>query len=401
MASLRTLLTILTLALFVCAMAYPSVAAREHKDTSAAQPTKTRDKTPDTNSTEADNSTRGSGKDKERGPPSNESAKPREPGKIVQSDLASFDGRYVDFTFDADACLLSDYRVYNVTVLDEIQLPAPCDGRGHGGRGGDHGAAFEVGDGNGSLRIHDAPNGLIQVRADNDTPIRITPSADATFNASDPGHAFTLGNLSGILRVDRNATFDNITGKARFWVHPLSGGSPERVEIRQAIKERRVAAEVDVLVENGTITSEVLAYEEVVLRAQRGANQSFRFIVDANLTSGRTFVVNLGPGVFEQGKVGLRYWDVDEAGIASEVPITEADSLEDALNITEGEGPEYWITQDKAGKHVLVAVPHFSVHVFEVASIPPEVVPVVIWGLIAGVAFVGLGAAGMFRRRAA
>jgi hypothetical protein len=44
-------------------------------------------------------------------------------------------------------------------------------------------------------------------------------------------------------------------------------------------------------------------------------------------------------------------------------------------------------------------VPHFSAHVFEIASIPPEVVPIIVWGMIGGVAFVGLGAVGMFRRR--
>lgn len=333
---------------------------------------------------------------------------PRKPGRIVVTN-GSYNGRYVDFSLDRETCTITDYRVYNQTFFDEIRLPAPCDDPKRGGHL--HGAEVDLRTADAKLKIHDAPNGLLRFEAEDGSVIHIDLGEGLVSNKTHKGVELKVGNLTGLLRTDSdeeesaidfsNATAGDVSGKGSFWVHPLKGNSPERRDIRDAVKKGKVAGEIDVLVDNGTVSTQVLQYEDVIIKAGKKDNSTFRFLVDANLTEGRTFVVNLGPGVFKHDRIGIRYFDLDNTSVETEVAITEADDLQDILSIEAGEGPEYWIVKDQGGVHVLVAVPHFSVHAFEVMSLDPAIAPIIVGGVVAALVVVAVAAVGVLRPRRA
>lgn len=332
---------------------------------------------------------------------------PRKSGRIVV-DNGSFNGRYVDFHLDAATCTITDYRVYNQTFFDAIRLPGPCESPKKGGAV--HGAEVDLRSADARLRIHDAPNGLLRFETEDGAMIHIDLGAGLVSNQTEKGVELAVGNLSGLLRIDSdnessvdfsNATAGDVEGDGRFWVHPLKGSSEERQEIRDAVKKGKVAGEIDVLVENGTTSTQILQYDDVIIKAGKKDNSTYRFLVDANFTEGRTFVVNLGPGVFKAEKIGVRYYDIDNTSAETEVPITQADDLQDVLSIDADEGPEYWIVKDEAGKHVLVAVPSFSVHAFEVMSLGSSVAPIIVGGVVAALAVVAVAAVGVLRPRRA
>ena len=324
---------------------------------------------------------------------------PRRAGRIAETD-GRFSGRYVQFGFDEATCTVHDLRVYDLTVFDEVRLAGECDPA----RPGSQGASVRLRSSLARIDIHDAPNGLVRIDAGEGDTTLSWPAAITAAILSD--HLELLaGNVSGTFRLHDDQPLD-VQGdtltvrdtEGSFWIHPIQGGSPERAEIRQHIRNGIIAGEIDVLLEDGTVTNEILTYDAVDIRAAKRSDGHFRFIVDANLTEGRVFVVNLGPGVFSSETIGVRYWDV-ENGSDLETRIDVADTLEDVLTIAAGEGAEYWVVDDVAGRHVLVAVPHFSVHIFDVLAFTGVAKPSIAAGVILGVAFVALAAMGMVPRR--
>lgn len=330
---------------------------------------------------------------------------PRRPGRIEETD-GSFHGRYVDFAIDLANCTITDYRLYNITFFDSIVLEGDCESDARSGP--DHGHEVRLRSDEGEVRLHDAPNGLIRFAAKGG-PV-VFDWADGLV-ANDTSHGLELAtgsNLTGQLRVDLDdapnitkgsGTITATNASGSFWAHPLRGGSPERVEIRDAIKKGKVAGEIDVLLSGSEVSAEVLQYEDVIIKVSKKGDSAFRVVVDANLTEGRVFVMNVGPGLFEQGKIGVRYYDQDADGVLQEVAINESDSLDDALSIDEGEGPEYWVVLDQTGKHVLVGVPTFSVHAFEVMGVGLTVLPSIVVGTLLGVGLVAAAAVGIMPRR--
>ena len=330
---------------------------------------------------------------------------PRRPGRIEES-AGIFQGRYVEFAIDRENCTITDYKLYNITFFDSIMLEGECEADDKSGK--EHGHQVSLKSDEGTLRLHDAPNGLIRFSA-KDGPVVFDWADGLVANETAKGLELSTGsNLTGQLRVDHddepNMTVGSGTLTARnasgsFWAHPLKGGSPERVEIRDAIKKGKIAGEIDVLLSNSTVSTEVLQYEDVLIKVSKQSDGAFRILVDANLTEGRVFVVNVGPGLFEKGKIGVRYFDQDADGVLEETGIVEADGLDDVLSIESGEGPEYWVVHDQAGKHVLVAVPSFSVHAFEVMGLGITVVPSIVVGTLFGVGLVAAATVGILPRR--
>ncbi len=324
---------------------------------------------------------------------------PRRAGRIAETD-GQFTGRYIEFSFDDATCTVRDLRVHDVTIFDQIQLPGDCSDARHG----EYGASIRLRSDGAGVSIHDAPNGLIRLEADEGN---LTLSWPSDINAALRSNHLELlsGNLTGTVRLHDDKPLDvhadTVTvrdAKGSFWIHPIEGGSPERTEIRQHIRSGTIAGEIDVLLEDGTVTSEILTYDAVEIRTAKRGDGQFRFIVDANLTEGRVFVVNLGPGVFSDANIGVRYWDV-ENGSDFETRIDLAESLDDVLTMSAGEDPEYWFVDDAAGRHVLVAVPHFSVHIFDILTFTTLAKPSIALGIFLGLAFVALGAVGVVPRR--
>ncbi|HEX9817077.1 MAG TPA: hypothetical protein VGB18_08860, partial [Candidatus Thermoplasmatota archaeon] len=86
---------------------------------------------------------------------------PRRGGHIVETD-GHFAGRYVQFPFDEATCTVTDLRVRDLMIFDEVRLEGDCEGADHGNRGASVRLRTDVA----RLDILDAPNGLIRIDAD-------------------------------------------------------------------------------------------------------------------------------------------------------------------------------------------------------------------------------------------
>lgn len=394
-------LAILLVTIFLVSLAAPAVLAQSGPGSGGTsnRPSETPSESPDRDP-EGDDDHESSGPG---GRSDDHREGPRRPGRLVEHN-GSYDGRYVDFEYSPVACQITDYRVYNITFFESIQLPGPCEDNVANFRS--HGSSAEFESEGGELRVHDAPNGLLVFHADDNGVFSFQFAAGLTPTQTNRSIEASTGNLTSQLRPLGNGTVtlngsSASIGDGSFWVHPLRGASPERQAIFDGVKHRKVAGEVDILIENGTVSSEVLTYDDVVVRVSKRSESTYRFLVDANLTEGRTFIVNFAPGAFRAERIGVQYFDLDNTSAATQVAIAEADSLADVLQISAEEGPEYWIVHDAAGTHVLVAVPSFSVHVFELSALSAQVVPIIVYGVLLGVAFVALGVAGLMPRRRA
>lgn len=310
-------------------------------------------------------------------------------------------GRYVQFRLDLPSCTVLDFRVYGKPLFSEIRLPASdCRSMSGGPQG-----RLEIRGEDVSLRAHDAPNALLQFRSENgnveivmDSSVAVTPGEDAL--------TFTLGNLTGRL-FDRNGTGLTVDGgvvagrEGSMMVHPASGTSPERREIFEAIQRGKVGAETDLLFENGSLVSEILTYDDVQLKVDRKQKDRFDFTVDGNLSQGRVFITNIDPGVWDPARMRIDYADVDEDGRTHAVAIREADNLQQVLDFDPGKGPVYFVFQDEEGWHTAVAVPEFSVHVFQMVGLPLQVVPLLLYGVVIGSLFFVAGGVGIVLERRA
>lgn len=336
--------------------------------------------------------------------PADGEREPRKPGRIEQqaseSDegSSSFAGRYIGFELDPDTCSLRNLELYGEALFDEIQLAGVCEitelpaGRG---------STFRLSSDIGEIRLHDAPNGLIRFDAE-EGAIHFDWSDELALEESEEDLSFSLGNLTGTLRMhldavrslnDDQATLGGSAGS--FWVHPLGGGSAVREGIREGIRDGVVGGEIDLLSEAGDVTHEVLSYDAIKLEASEQAPGHFRFVVDANLTEGRVIVVNVAPGILKSDKLAIRYWDVENSTEAFTSEIFQADGLSDVMEILAGEKTEFWVVSDATGTHVMLALPHFSVHIFDVVALVASANPSIMVGVLVGLAFVGAAAWGL------
>jgi hypothetical protein len=207
-----------------------------------------------------------------------------------------------------------------------------------------------------------------------------------------------LGNTSAFVT---NATFDNGTLILRHGIFLLRGSAvadsaqaAAEARIENAIAQGHVAARVQVLDEG----ADVLDFQGARVEARTTANGSHRFIVDGNFTTGRVFVVDFAPGLLRAQELGVAYYD-EVAGVLVPAAIQRADNLADLLEILPGEGPKWWRVTADEGEQVLVAVPSFSVHAFDVYTLQPSVVPGILWGLVAGMLLVAILGVGAFAGR--
>lgn len=335
---------------------------------------------------------------------------PRQPGRI-EARNGTYVGRYVRFGFDPENCTVEAFAVHDVVLLEAIALPGACEEAEAVRLSG---AVARVSSGSDVLQIHDAPNGLIHFTS------RVGAfrfSWPLGFEATPAGRDidFVAGKLASTLRVlgDAHADIVNATASVarasgRIWIHPTALGVEPRDRIEGNIRQGVVAGEMDVLAwDDGTTTTEILTYEDVRVTPSQPADGHYRFTIDAELEGGRVFVVNVAPGLLEAERVAVRYWDVGRSE-ALEAEILEASGLADVLNLTNDESATYWVVNDAAGTHVLLAVPHFSLHIFEVFSQPPPIVfvppplpptPAIYGGIIAGVALAAIALLGLVPRR--
>lgn len=323
------------------------------------------------------------------GPPANATGKPsdlpgaaRQPGRMTFDD-GLLDGRYVEASYDEANGTITSFTVNGVEYFASIQAPGNFSASGRGAQIRLEGDGFVI-------AITDNPSGLLRVHAPN-MSVELTFSAGVTATANGTRVEISAGNESAALT---NATLEGDASAMEnglFMLHGKSVASsarsfaPSQARIDDAIADGRVAARVEVLEEG----AEVLDFQGANVEARRSANGNHRFVVDADFASGRAFVVDFAPGLLKAEELGVLYYD-EVNGTLEPAMIQRADSLEDVLLIEAGEGPEYWHVDELAGEQVIVAVPSFSVHAFDVYPISGSASPMVIVGIVAAVVLVAV-----------
>ncbi len=317
---------------------------------------------------------------------------PQVPGRMQLADGVA-DGHYVDFVFDEANGTIGNYTVGPDTFFATINAPGPFGAEAQGASVRLTGVGFEI-------LITDNPTGMLRVQSDNASfQLVLTDAVEA--NATEPRIDIRTGNQSAFLTngtLDDNQSIETHGGLFLLYGASVSAVArdyaPSQARIDEAIADGRVAARVQVL-PNAT---NVLAFQDADVRGVQQPNGSYQVRVDANFSDGRAFVVDFAPGLLNASQLGVLYYSEEDGQLVPQ-GIQRADSLEDALVIEPGEGAEYWVVGGLEGSQAVVAIPHFSVHVFELFGIPPEVAPLVVYGLVAAILVVIVMGAGAFMGR--
>lgn len=382
----RTLVFVFSLGLLVmtasAAVAQPPTGT-DRPPTTPSRPTGAPpDGPPGQNASERPNAT---------GRPSDMPEQARQPGRLTLAN-GSLDGRYVDLSYDEGLGELSAYTVGGTEFFSTISAPGAFEASARGAY-----ASFE-GDGF-SIVVTDNPAGLLRIHS-NGSAVELGLASGVEAVANGSRLKISAGNDSAMMTNGtlEGASIDAL--QAVFMLHGKSvaavaqAGSPSQAQVEDAIARGHVAARVEVL-ENGT---DVLDFQGADVAARRSANGSHRFIVDANFTTGRAFVVDFAPGLLRAEELGVLYYD-EVNGTLEPALIHRADSLADVLLIEAGEGPEYWHVDELAGDEIVVAVPHFSVHAFDVYVVAGAAAPMIIVGVLAAAALVAVVAVSAVRGR--
>jgi hypothetical protein len=321
----------------------------------------------------------------------------------------SFDGRFVDFAWDGSTRCVEDYTVSGVLVWDTICL--------EGGEPGaevelsEHGRVVEVKSGDAKLRLHDNPRGTIAGGSGHNGTLVFALNAALDAGLRAQNHTLNItgpGNFTAALHAD-NMTWAGggatVHGHASFIAHDRDVALPEvanehRHDIEAAKDRRHVGAEVTVAGPDDDDVDEEVLDEHLEVDVTHGTEDGGRVRVEVNATGlgPQTIVVNVAAGLLRGDHVVVTYYD-EADGTLKEVPIVEADSLADVLDPTDDSTPEYWVVHDSDGVQVLVSVPHFSLHVFDVQGALGELPPSVLAGALGAVLFVAAAGTGLLVRR--
>jgi hypothetical protein len=304
----------------------------------------------------------------------------REPGQISKSGNV-VDGRYVDFVIEPTLGRVSSITLEGQLVISQILAPARFDFHVRGGRATLEGEDFDI-------KVTDTPDGLIKLSSKG-SPFVVSLPAGARTAAGDGRVAIVVGEHAGFIRGGV-LNGSHILVQDGVILLPPGGANQKIVD---AIANRKLGAWTQVL-EDGM---DVLDLENVSVVAQSLGGADIRFLLDRVEPEGKVLAFDFPPGRFGPD-LQMRYHDEGADSALVEVHLSKAASAAHVLAAVPADGPVYFVEQDETGTHILLFVPHFSLHAFDVLGIPPEVVPVIVYGLFFGVAVAALAAMGMFRR---
>lgn len=308
--------------------------------------------------------------------------------RLADAEDVRRDARHIDFSLDREGRALRNYSVDGVVVFTSIEYADDATGfeiDRNGAR-----IRFETDDSR--LEIHDTPTGQFWFRSDDTTLMLTLPPGGS---ASEMGHGLDIrvdGRHARLIGSDLSVDGDVITvaGHASFASPAL--GSPRSDAAEAARASQHLGAEIDIA--GGS--DGIVAYDDVNITLDGDLEQGMRIVLGSELDSGRTFVIDLDadPGT----QLNLSYYDIHDDGSETEVVFRMASSMEDVLDPDDDGGqPEYWVFEDADGLHVMVSVPHWSVHAIGLQSLGiQQVAPSVAIGIVAGLMGVGVAAAAMF-----
>lgn len=260
----------------------------------------------------------------------------------------------------------------------------------------------------GRIQVHDEPNGLLGFKVPGETLTVTFPDTARITTIENAARVEVSGRVL-LVRFDDGEWLDRtrlaVDGFGSFHLVPAAreGNSPE---VQNAIAERRLGAQVAIRGTHVAPEVAVFAYDDVSVNVRHAATLAtpeapIEVRMEAELEEGRTVVLDIDPSLIPGGgrDLVLRYYTERDDGSRTEVVFAKASHLADILDPTDDAGqPEYWVTHDEDGLHVMVSVPHWSVHVVSVAGLL-RVEPSVLVGLVAGAAATVLAAVAMFARR--
>lgn len=347
---------------------------------------------------------------------------------------------HIDFEVDPESNAVWDYTVDGRPLLDGAwyesedpvvpvaeRLPHALWLRFIGLEAEDN--STEMGDEAARLILHDNPTGLVSFRAEEGN-ITIDLPDNATIETVKEGEVYRVmldGYRAHLVGDDLEVTGDLVTTDRFLAIHVLparpAAAPTERGAVQDAFEDamekRHLGATISVEKRTAAMSAdaeddqdapEVVLYDDMNVSLQTPADRAtpadpLWVEVSAELTEGRTVVIDVDPEVLQGGTdLDLRYYDIaydNGTRHQAQVLLVQADSLQDVMDPTDdGIQPEYWVVEDADGIHVLLSVPTWSTHALSIASIGEVVLqPSVMAGILAGV--VGTAAAGyaMFRPR--
>lgn len=411
-------LALLAALILVLSALTPLVAADSHEDNSDGQP----DETPDGDDADGDNDNRTAG---DEGQARAEQA--RLMGQLSYEDGAA-SGAFVSFHFDESTGTVSDWTYEDTAVIDSLSFETfeLADLRVHGSTflalNGQHNESAEDGndtaddnmaDGNDTaddgddaaahrvrLQLHDNPTGFIKIGLHDANTVTWTIAdgitVDQTSNwtielSADGFHAFLwkdrAANESGFDVSGQTISLDVAEqAQVMYRVSPAADGAdgdgeadPEAAErgraIAQAAMDGKVGMELAMDVVNGTPAADVVSFDgiEAETRGEPGR-------VDVEMTfdgPAKTVVVKVGKDLVNASDPA----DVEVLFDGEAIP--PADDLDDVLDPTDDDGPEFLVVIGSSGAEVLVSVDEWSTHTVTVQEAGDAVTPVPAPGLIA------------------
>ncbi|HLF17036.1 MAG TPA: hypothetical protein VI796_06375 [Candidatus Thermoplasmatota archaeon] len=322
---------------------------------------------------------------------------------------------HVRFVGEPKDLLLSNYTVDGVRLLDVLYYTGEIDGEVHVEHRGD---SIEVILGDpvpkdqepkpDLVRIHDNPGGLLTFHGGRDDQgtftIDLVDGAQVVRRGEGEraGAMVTLPGGQKAYLVAPNAAWDGdtVTTDGFLSIHiapPQGRGSEPRdrpaggdAHIEAAIQRGDVGARVDVRRPGARAGVEVESFGDVDVDVHmpRGSaatpDDPVRIEVEAELSTGRTIVLDIDPDLVAGADLELRYFDLNDDGSEQEVVFLKASSLADILDPSDDGGqPEFWVVEDEDGLQVMVSVPHWSAHAITLASVG-QALPSVLVGIAAG-----------------
>jgi hypothetical protein len=325
-------------------------------------------------------------------------------------------GTFVAFEIDRAACMLRNLTLQGVSVADRVAIDPPGDAARALLRA--DGSALRLDCAGGRIVVHDNPAAVVRADADRGADavwalvaglqVNVTMTEGENNGSSAVGLSLAAAGFRAALRLDGAHDLGQGVWSSTRGHLAAHGGNillPEaanrhRGAIDEAKDRGRVGAEVTVVSDEGAPVADVLLLDDLDLEVRPG-DGIVRVVLDGNVSGGRTIVVNAANGVLATGDLAVRYYD-EVDGSFSEVPIIQAQGgIVDVLEPNDDSGPEYWVVHDRDGAQVLLSVPRFSAHAFQIQGLPfvEDLPPSVLAGAVAGAMAVAVAGAGLLRRR--
>lgn len=304
---------------------------------------------------------------------------------------------HITYAIATDGVGIDELRVDGVLVLLHLRLLG--DGPVTTARDG---AVIKVQRGDDKLEFHDNPTGLLHYEGP--SGLVLSFPASASIETGKEGMVITYEGQQHAILVADNATRVGqqitVTGFATLHAAPVVTAIEKHPELAKAIgkalDDGRLGAAVQVHKLKGDHAGgvEISAYADMNVTVNSGngtlaPDDPLRIVVASDLHEGRTISIDLNATLLPAngGRLVLRYFDHNDDGTRTEVVLNRASSIDDVLNAGDDNGqPEYWVVNDTDGTHVLLSIPHFSMHELTIASLGGvlAITPSVVVGIGAG-----------------